>query len=87
MTTVEITLDDDMADFVEQERQAKGFESTAEYVRSLVVQKQLLADRERVESLLLEAVNSGPTMIVDDEYWERFEREHFGRVLGDGDEP
>lgn len=81
MTTVEVTLDESTAAFVEEERKARGFDTSAEYIQFVLAEKQLTADPKRLEALLLEGLASGPGEIVDEGFWQQFELKHLGRVL------
>jgi antitoxin ParD1/3/4 len=70
MTTLNISLPDSMRTFVE-EQIAKGEYSTAsEYIRHLIRQAQKQAEKERLETLLIEGLESGESIEVTDEWWD-----------------
>lgn len=76
MTTMNISLPEEMKSFVETQVQQGGYSTASEYLRELIrdAQKKRIAD-ERLEKLLLEGINSGPGIEVTPEYWEERRRE------------
>lgn len=55
-----ISLPDQIKTFVEEQAIAAGFSSANEYVYHLILQEQQrIAQQERIESLLLEGLESG----------------------------
>ncbi len=71
MTSLNISLPQNMKDFVEGQVEACGFSTPSEYIRSLIRADQKHRAEERLESLLLEALNSGEPVEITPEYWER----------------
>lgn len=74
MTTMNISLPDDLKAFVEEQVTAGGYGTTSEYIRELVRDARKQAARERLEALLLEGLNSGPATPMTDEDWEMLKR-------------
>lgn len=76
MTTMNISLPEEMKSFVETQVQQGGYSTVSEYLRELIrdAQKKRIAE-ERLERLLLEGINSGPGIEVTPEYWEARRRE------------
>jgi len=72
ITTLTITLDDSTAAFVEQQRQAEGFQSAEEYLRSLLAQSQRASERRRLTELVREGLDSELGPPADDLYWRDF---------------
>lgn len=67
-----ISLPDQIQPFVEQQAKAAGYDSTNEYVYQLIVREQeRLAQQERIESLLLEGLDSGDSIEATDDWWEQ----------------
>ena len=67
-----IFLPDQVQMFVEEQAIAAGFNSVNEYVYHLVVREQeRIAQQERIESLLLEGLDSGETVEATDDWWEQ----------------
>jgi len=66
-----ISLPDQVQTFVEEQVTAAGFNSANEYVYYLIVREQeRIAQQERVESLLVEGLESGEPLEVTDAWWE-----------------
>lgn len=64
MSTMNISLPDDMKDWVDAQVRARGFMSSSEFIRDLIRQQ-----REEIEELrekLLEGLNSGPGIPADE---------------------
>ncbi|HEY2154517.1 MAG TPA: type II toxin-antitoxin system ParD family antitoxin [Isosphaeraceae bacterium] len=81
MATMNISLPDAMKAFVEEQAAERGFETVSEYVRSILrdVQERH-AERERINALLLEGLNSGRPEPMTDEDWEFIQSEALRRV-------
>jgi antitoxin ParD1/3/4 len=61
VTTMNISLPDDMKAFVEDQATQKGFGTVSEYVTAMIREAQERhAARERLDTLLLEGLDSGP---------------------------
>ncbi|MGL4882939.1 MAG: type II toxin-antitoxin system ParD family antitoxin [Waterburya sp.] len=70
MTTLNISLPDDLQAFID-EQIAKGEYSTAsEYISHLICQARKQAEQKRLETLLLEGLESGEAIEVNDDWWE-----------------
>jgi antitoxin ParD1/3/4 len=61
MATMNISLPDPMREFVEQCVTEGGYSTVSEYFRELVRADQKRKAEERLEQLLLEGLNSGPS--------------------------
>jgi len=67
-----ISLPDQVQTFVEERAIAAGFNSANEYVYHLIVREQEhIAQQERIESLLIEGLESGEPIEVTDDWWEQ----------------
>jgi antitoxin ParD1/3/4 len=75
MTTLNISLPKSMKGFVETQIKEGGYSTASEYVRELIRDAQKRAAKERLEQLLMEGLNSGPAIKVDDKYWARKKEE------------
>jgi len=71
MTTLNISLPKSMKGFVEDQIKEGGYSTASEYVRELIRDAQKRATQERLEQMLMEGLNSGPPIEVNDEYWAR----------------
>jgi len=71
-----ISLPDEMKAFIEVQATQKGFGTVSEYMRAIIrdVQEQNL-EREQLDAVLLEGINSGPGTPLASSDWERIRRE------------
>jgi antitoxin ParD1/3/4 len=67
MSTMNVSLPDDLRSFVERRVDGGGFGSTSEYVRDLIRRDQ---DRERLRGLMLDGAESQPGPIADEDFFE-----------------
>jgi antitoxin ParD1/3/4 len=67
MTTMNVSLPDELKIFVDERVSHDGYGSTSEYVRDLIRR-----DRERghLRDLVLEGANSGPGVVADVAYFD-----------------
>lgn len=79
MTTMNISLPDEMKHFVDAQVNGGGYSSASEYVRELVRAEQKRQAREALERELLEALKS-PADEVTAESWEELRQEALQRV-------
>jgi antitoxin ParD1/3/4 len=66
MSTMNVSLPDDLRSFVEQRVDGGGFGSTSEYVRDLIRRDQ---DRERLRGLMLDGAQSHPGPIAAEDFF------------------
>lgn len=67
-----ISLPDQVQSFVEEQAIAAGFNSINEYVYHLILREQeRIAQQQRIESLLLEGLESGEPVEATDDWWEQ----------------
>lgn len=76
MATMNISLPDDLKAFVEDEAARKGFGTVSEYVRAIIrdVQERQ-AERDWLDALLVEGLDSGPATPLSKKDWEHIRRE------------
>lgn len=74
MTTMNISLPDEMKAFVEAQMARGGYASASEYLRALIRDDQRRQARRALETKLAEAIESGPAAPMTSEDWERLER-------------
>lgn len=70
MTTVNISLPEDLQLFIDEQIAGGNYSTASEYIHHLIRQAQQQAERERIETLLLEGLESGEPIEVTDEWWE-----------------
>ena len=75
MVNVNIALPQSMKAFVDAEVRAGGYGTTDEYIRDLVREAEERKADERLETLLLEAIESGPATPMTKQDWEDMRNE------------
>lgn len=80
MQTMNISLPDSMKHFIEGQVAAGGYSSASEYVRALVRADQQRQAKARLETLLLEALDSGDATTMTPEDWDAIRREGLARL-------
>ena len=66
MTTMNVSLPDELKAFVDQQVGGSGFGSTSEFVRDLIRRER---DRQRLRNLLLDGATSPSGPIADNAYF------------------
>ncbi|AZO20125.1 type II toxin-antitoxin system ParD family antitoxin [Mesorhizobium sp. M1E.F.Ca.ET.045.02.1.1] len=66
MSTMNISLPDNLKHYVDQQVADRGYGTSSEYVRELIRHDQ---DRQLLRRLLLEGASSSPGTPVDDDYF------------------
>ena len=74
--SLDISLSGPLKSFVEAEAAAAG-NTPSDYVLSLIDSERKRKAGEQLEAALLDGLNSGPSIPVDEAYWER-ERQLLG---------
>jgi len=74
METMNIALPESMKHFVQERVSQGGYSSVSEYVRELIRSDQKRRLEERIDTLLLEGLDSGEPIPVTKEYWEEKKR-------------
>lgn len=69
MTTLSIAVPEAMRQFVEQQAEKEGLNSTDEYVRSLISGAQQREAQVQLETQLLAGLNSGPAAPMTASDW------------------
>ena len=75
MTTMSISVPDQMKDFIEAQARKNGFEGVSEYLRALILEVQEREARQALDAKLREGLESGPAADLTSEEWESIERE------------
>jgi antitoxin ParD1/3/4 len=70
-TSMNISLPETMKEFVDEQVQSGGYGSASEYIRDLVRRDQKERTEARLETLLLDGLNSGEDIPVTPEFWEK----------------
>lgn len=70
MISLNILLPQSIKEFIDQQTARRGLDTPGDYVYELVKEAQERLAEERIEQLLLEAIDSGAPIEVTPEYWE-----------------
>lgn len=68
MSSVNISLPDSLRVFVERRAEEQGYGTISDYFRELILKDQKRESEARLETLLLEGLNSGDPIEVTPEY-------------------
>jgi antitoxin ParD1/3/4 len=79
MTSMNISLPEEMKAFVEEQVAKGGYSTASEYLRALIRKDQ---NRARIDALIIEGMESGPAMPVDEHFWADLQREFEERQRG-----
>jgi antitoxin ParD1/3/4 len=86
MTTMNISVPDEMKEFVESQMAREGYASASEYLRALIREAQKRQAKQALEIKFREAFESGPATPMTEEDWQRlecnvWERQQSARVV------
>ncbi len=79
MTSMNVSLPEELKEYVEAQTK-RGYSTPSEYVRELIREDQKRRAREKLDSLLLDGLNSGDPLPVDAEFWSNLKREALARL-------
>jgi antitoxin ParD1/3/4 len=74
MSTVTISIPDQLKKFISTQMKKKGFDNVSEYFRSLIREAQAKEADARLEALLLEGLDSSD-MEASEEFWKDLKTE------------
>lgn len=69
MSTMNVSLPEDLKSFVDERVSASGYSTHSEYIRELIRQDQRQEAEKKLAGLIAEGLNSKPTAPVDRSYW------------------
>ncbi len=70
MTTLNISLPDSMRVFIDEQVKKKGYSTASEYIRHLIRTEQEREEQKRLQTLLIEGLDSGEPIEISEEWWE-----------------
>jgi antitoxin ParD1/3/4 len=76
MTNVNVSLPETLKEYIEEQVSSGGYGTTSEYLRELIRDDKKRNAQKRLESLLLEGLESGDPVAVTPEFW----KDLWGRV-------
>lgn len=71
MTSLNISLPRAMKEYIETQVQEGSFSTPSEYMRTLVREDQKRQQQQKLESKLLESLESGEPVDITPEFWEQ----------------
>lgn len=71
MITVNISVPDSMKTFIDEQVAKGGYSTTSEYIRQLLRQEAERIAQVRLETLLLEGLDSGEPIEINDDWWQQ----------------
>ena len=80
MQTMNISLPDQMKEYVDEHVRAGRYSSVSEFVRNLIRADQKRKAEEQLESLLLASMKSGEASNMSRQDWEAIRREALNRL-------
>jgi antitoxin ParD1/3/4 len=75
MTTVTISLPDSLKQFIDHQVASRGYGNVSEYFRTLLRTAQDEEHNSRLEELLVEGLQSGTDIPLDQRFWNKLRRE------------
>ena len=79
MATMNISLPDELKQFVDAQVSEHGYGSTSEYLRDLIRKQR---DVEKLRGMLLEGVNSGPATPMEPDFFDKMRERAHARAAG-----
>jgi len=81
VTSINITLPDSMKAYIEEQVDQGGYSTVSEYFRELIRQDQKRKATERLETMLLEGLDSGSSTPMTQQDWEEIRQSVRARLL------
>jgi antitoxin ParD1/3/4 len=82
MTSMNISVPEEMKAFIEAQMAAEGYASASEYLRTLIRDAQKRRAKQELEAKLLEGLE-GPAVEMTREDWESIRREALDGLAGE----
>ena len=86
MTTMNISLPDEMKAFIEAQMTAEGYASASEFLRTLIRDEQRRRAKRELELKLLEGLQ-GPATVLDRKEWDSIRQEALAGLVGEDIQP
>ena len=79
MTSMNVSLLEDLKEYVEAQTKS-GYSTPSEYVRELIRGDQKRRAKEKLDTLLLEGLNSGDSLLVNATFWSNLKQEALAKL-------
>ncbi len=80
MTTINVSIPEALGQFIEKRVAEGGYSAADEYVGELIREDQKRLEQQRLETLLLEGLDSGPAMEMTKEDWDELKQAVWDRA-------
>jgi antitoxin ParD1/3/4 len=80
MTSLNVSLPEPLKKYIERQTRQGGYSTPSEYMRDLIRADQRQKTRDRVETLLLEGLESGTATEMTEEDWAEIRGEGLSRM-------
>ena len=89
MATITVNLPDDTIPRLRQEATERGFATAEDYLKNLVAEDLRRRDEERLQAVLLQRLDDGRSVVMDDDDFRRINEKAAARIdaLRRGQEP
>ena len=78
MATMNVSLPDSLKHFVQERANSSDYSNPSDYIRALIRADKQRAVEEKLEAALLEGLSSGPSVSIDNKFWERLNQRASG---------
>jgi len=75
MTKVQVSLPEPLKQFIDGLVAEGAFKDPSEYLQTLIDRDRQAREKARIEALLIEGLNSGPSTPMTPEDWDEIERD------------
>lgn len=79
MTSMNVSLPEELKEYVEAQTKS-GYSTPSEYVRELIREDQKRRAKAKLESLLLEGLNSGDPVPMDAKFWAELKQQALSKA-------
>ena len=86
MTTINISLPDEMKAFIEAQMSREGYASASEFLRTLIREEQRRRAKQELEMKLLEGLQ-GPSVVLDRKEWDSIRQDALDGLAGEDIRP
>lgn len=86
MTTMNISLPDEMKAFIEAQMSREGYASASEFLRTLIREEQRRRAKQELEMKLLEGLQ-GPSVVLDRKEWDSIRQDALDGLAGEDIRP
>ena len=80
MTTLNVSLPESMRTFIDEQIKSQGYSTASEYIRHLIRKEQEAIEDKRLEALLIEGLESGEPVEINEEWWHNKREELMQRL-------